>query len=58
MLSWTEVQGPKPIITNQRTHIDPRSITKGVAVMMFALSVCKKATEECKLFHALKIPMQ
>lgn len=26
--------------------------------MMFALLVCKKATAGCKLFHALKIPIQ
>ena len=58
MLSWTEVQGPKPIITNQRTHIDPRSVTKGVVVMTFAVTVCRRATAGCKMFHALKIPVQ
>lgn len=58
MLSWAEVQWPKPIFTNQRTHIDPRTITKSAVVVMFALTVCKKTTAGCKLFHALTIPIQ
>lgn len=56
--SWTEVQGPNPIITNQRTHIHPRSIMNCAVVMMFFLPVCKKVTARCKSFHALKIPIQ
>lgn len=58
MLPWTEVKGPNPIVTCQRTRIHPRSIMNCAVITMFVLPVCKKATLRCKFFHALKIPIK